>query len=91
MKSPVLYSGVLFSAGPFDVYAGAKSDEEYPVYVVLNRDTGIVEFSSEVLWQSREWTKHFADKLQPQTTQEQPPKDNVVPFPSPKKAEAEPA
>ena len=49
----------LLARGPYDVYVGAIDEDKLPMYVVLNRETGVVEFTHEVTAFVTDWLNHF--------------------------------
>lgn len=67
MKAPTLYSEPIFSKGVYDVFVGSREPTEYPMYVVINRDTKVVEFTHEVTAFYVDWLNHFVkeDKQAP--------------------------
>lgn len=52
-----------YATNYYDLYTAQIRENEAPIYVVLNRDTGVIEFQHEVLMFALEWMKHFTDKL----------------------------
>lgn len=73
MKRPIIYSvtengewAPIFSQANYDVYVGALEENKLPTYVVINRDTGVVEFTHEVT----AGYKSFLDQVAPQVAQE---------------------
>lgn len=74
MKRPIIYSvtengewAPIFSQGDYDVFVGALEENKLPVYVVMNRGTGVVEFTHEVT----AGYKSFLDQVSPQLGKEQ--------------------
>lgn len=66
-KRPIIYSvteggewAPIYSQGDYDVFVGALEATELPVYVVMNRDTKVVEFTHAVTLGYREWLNHIA-------------------------------
>jgi len=66
LKTPVIYSVdangknlPIFSQGDYDVFIGALEDDKLPMYVIVNRNTQVVEFTTEVTPIYREWLDHF--------------------------------
>lgn len=56
MKKPIIYSdGPIFSQGDYDVVVGALEEDKLPLYVVINRETGVVEFTHEVTLAYKNW------------------------------------
>ena len=57
MKTPVVYNAEPFKTdviplivrGPYDVYVGDLEGYKLPTYLIINRTTSVVEFTSEVL------------------------------------------
>jgi len=71
MKTPVIYSVdadgknlPIFSQGDYDVFIGALEDDKLPMYVLVNRNTQVVEFTTEVTPIYKEWLDHFAPQTQ---------------------------
>lgn len=68
MKKPIIYANVdsngknipVFSQGDYDVFVGALEEDKLPSYVVLNKTTEVVEFTTEVTGIYKEWLNHFA-------------------------------
>lgn len=67
MKKPIIFSvteggenAPVFSQGVYDVFVGALEEAKLPMYVVINRDTGVVEFTHEVTAFYKDWLNHFA-------------------------------
>lgn len=67
MKKPIIYSitengenAPIFSQGDYDVFVGALEGDKLPQYVVINRTTGVVEFTHEVTAFYKDWLSHFA-------------------------------
>lgn len=70
MKKPIIYSKgfvdttdkptPIFSQGDYDVFVGAFEEDKLPSYIVINRDTNVVEFSSEVTLAYRGFLDHVA-------------------------------
>lgn len=68
MKKPILFNAngsfdvpvtPIFAQGDYDVYIGALDDDKLPLYVVINRTTNVVEFTTEVTQIYKEWLGHF--------------------------------
>jgi hypothetical protein len=68
LKTPFVFDALPFksavkpviSQGPYDVYVGALEEDKLPVYVIINRDTSVVEGTNEVIGVVKEWLNHFA-------------------------------
>lgn len=67
MKKPIIFSlddsgkvVPIFSQGDYDVVVGALEENKLPMYVVINRTTGVVEFTHEVTAFYKDWLNHFA-------------------------------
>lgn len=68
MKKPILYNPdsttdnvkPIFSQGDYDVFVGSLEEDKLPVYVVINRNSNVVEFTHEVSGFYRDWLNHFA-------------------------------
>lgn len=58
-KTPILKGNPLFSQGDYDVFVGAPSEDSFAMYVVVNREYGVVEYTNEVLPLIKEWLNHF--------------------------------
>lgn len=72
MKKPTIYSEKpVFSQGDFDVFVGTLDEDKLPMYVVINRTTDVVEFTSEVTLAYKGFLDHVAPEPIPSTTQEQ--------------------
>lgn len=70
MKRPIIYSTTeggenapIFSQGDYDVFVGALEADKLPMYVVINRTTGVTEFTHEVTAFYKDWLNHFAPPL----------------------------
>lgn len=55
MKKPLIFSvtengenAPIYSQGDYDVFVGALEEKDLPMYVVINRDTKVVEFTHSV-------------------------------------------
>jgi hypothetical protein len=60
MKKPIIYSeSPIFAQGDYDVVVGALDEDKLPLYVVVNRTTGVVEFTHEVTAFYKDWLNHF--------------------------------
>ena len=67
LKTPFLFDATpvktdakpILSRGTYDIYVGALEEDKLPTYVILNRETGVVEFTSEVLPVINDWLNHF--------------------------------
>lgn len=77
MKKPIIFSldadgkvVPIFSQGDYDVVVGALEENKLPMYVVINRTTGVVEFTHEVTAFYKDWLNHFA---KPEEVAEQNP------------------
>lgn len=72
MKKPLLFNAEpvksdakpILARGPYDVYVGAIDEDKLPMYVVINRDTGVVEFTHEVTAFVTDWLNHFVKEDQ---------------------------
>lgn len=67
MKKPIIYSvtengenAPIFSQGDYDVFVGALETDKLPMYVVINRTTGVVEFTHEVTAAYKSWLEQLA-------------------------------
>ena len=67
IKKPIIYSvtesgenAPVFSQGDYDVFVGSLEADKLPMYVVINRTTGVVEFTHEVTAFYKDWLNHFA-------------------------------
>lgn len=67
MKKPIIYSvtengenSPIFSQGDYDVFVGALEADKLPMYVVINRNTGVTEFTHEITQAYKSWLDHFA-------------------------------
>jgi hypothetical protein len=67
LKKPIIYSiteggenAPIYSQGDYDVFVGALEADKLPMYVVINRNTGVVEFTHEVTAFYKDWLNHFA-------------------------------
>jgi len=63
----------------YSISVGFVKDGEMPQYVVLNNETGVVEFSHEVLSFAREWVNHFQQRLEDLDAGKQVSEDAVPP------------
>jgi hypothetical protein len=62
LKTPIIYStGPIFAQGDYDVFVGALEENKLPTYVVINRTSGVVEFTHEVTLAY----KSFLDQVAP--------------------------
>lgn len=66
MKTPILFSidkndqpTPVFSQGDYDVFVGALEADKLPQYVIMNRTTNVVEFTTEVTPIYKDWLNHF--------------------------------
>ena len=50
----------VYSQLNYDVFVAAKDATEFPMYVVINRDTSVLEFTHEVTEFYKEWLNQFA-------------------------------
>lgn len=66
-KKPILSDKPIFSQGVYDVWVGALEADKLPQYVVINRDTEVVEYTSEVTLGYTSWL----DGIQQATAQQQ--------------------
>lgn len=62
MRKPIIYSvtengenSPIYSQGDYDVFVGALEEDKIPMYVVINRNTDVVEFTSEVTLAYLSW------------------------------------
>lgn len=67
MKTPIIYSKTaggenapVFAQGDYDVFVGALKEDLLPLYVVINRTSGVVELTTEVTGHYKDWLNHFA-------------------------------
>jgi hypothetical protein len=67
LKTPIIFSlddagkvVPIFSQGDYDVVVGALEENKLPMYVVINRTTGVVEFTHEVTAFYKDWLNHFS-------------------------------
>ena len=66
MKKPILYNAEplktdvtpILSRGIYDVFVGAVEEDKLPMYVVINRGTGVIEFTSEVTTFINDWLNY---------------------------------
>lgn len=49
----------IFSRGPYDVFVGTIAEDRLPQYVIINREHGVVEFTSEVTAVINDWLNFF--------------------------------
>lgn len=56
----------------YELRTALPDDSEVEIYVVRNKVTGVVEFTTEVLPFAREWISHFQKRLD---DMDNPPKD----------------
>lgn len=68
MKRPIIFSvteggenAPIFSQGDYDVFVGALEENKLPMYVVINRNTKVVEFTSEVTLGYQSWLDSIAE------------------------------
>ena len=54
----------VLSRGVYDVFVGAIEEDKLPMYVVINRDTGVVEFTHEVIAFINDWLTHFVKDVE---------------------------
>lgn len=67
MKTPILFNAEPIKTdakpflvrGPYDVYVGTIDEDKLPMYVIINRSTGVVEFTTEVTGIVNDWLDHF--------------------------------
>jgi hypothetical protein len=60
MKQPIVYSnGPIYSRGVYDVFIGALNEDALALYFIQNRDTKVIEYSTEVSIQYRGWLDHI--------------------------------
>ena len=57
---------VVFESQDYLVRIGVIKDDALPVYVVINKDTSVVEFAHEVLSLAKEWVEHFTERNHPE-------------------------
>lgn len=61
MKKPILYTETpIFSQDDYDVFVGTMEEDKLPIYVVINRNTNVVEFTSEVTLGYLSWLDSIA-------------------------------
>lgn len=68
MKKPIIYSiddagnnAPIFAQGDYDVFVGALEADKLPQYVVINRATNVVEYTSEVTLGYLSWLDGIAE------------------------------
>lgn len=62
MKEPFIYGQVSLedlAAKEYDVFKAAESEDILPTYAVINRRTGVVEFTTENASFALDWLAHF--------------------------------
>lgn len=60
MKQPTIYSKVEnLSRGDYDVFVASIKEDELPMYTVINRTTGVVEYTNENIQFIKDWLQHF--------------------------------
>jgi hypothetical protein len=67
LKKPILFNAEpiktdvtpILVRGPYDVYIGALDEDKIAQYVVIRRDTGVIEFTHEVTAFIEDWLNHF--------------------------------
>lgn len=73
MKKPILFNVdgsqtapivPIFAQGDYDVYVGSLEPEKLPMYVVINRNTTVAEFTTEVTLAYKGFLDHVAPTLQ---------------------------
>jgi hypothetical protein len=56
LKTAILSSDTpIYSQGNYDVFVGALEETDLPMYVVINRDSKVVEFTHAVTLAYRQW------------------------------------
>lgn len=62
MKKPVIYSeGPIYSQGIYDVFVGTDKEDEFPCYIVINRDTEVMEYTAQVTFAYKSWLDGVED------------------------------
>lgn len=59
----ITVSETKYESKNYKVLVGFVKDGELPQYVILNKETNVVEFNHEVLSFAREWVAHFQQRL----------------------------
>ena len=61
MRKPFIYSDPIpgLSAGDYDTFVASWEEDTCPQYAVINRATGVVEFTSENKGFVSDWLQHF--------------------------------
>lgn len=78
---------MLFETPRFYVQVGTINDETDPQYLVVNKETSVVEFCNSSLYFVRDWSLQMTKALEVQDWEianpgKDYPEDNVVQFPS---------
>jgi hypothetical protein len=62
LKTPIIHKQVdNMSRGDYDVFVASLKDlDELPTYAIINRTTGVVEYTNENLNIVRDWLSAFA-------------------------------
>jgi len=76
LKTPIIYSVdvnsdgskvPVFAQGDYDVFVGALEEDKLPMYVVINRNTGVVEFTCEVTMGYLTWLDSITEAMDQRT------------------------
>lgn len=60
---PVWNEEVLFETRSYEIHVGQLFADETPHYLILNKETGVVEFLAENIVWAREWLNHVQPKV----------------------------
>lgn len=87
MKQPFIYSNdadgkpvPIFSQGDYDVFVGSLEENRLPMYVVQNRATKVVEFTSEVTLGYLGWLDSVSEAEEQRAKKLSPNKAEQIPL-----------
>lgn len=60
LKEPIILGNAIHSQGDYDVFVGSPVEDAFPMYVVINRQHSVIEYTNEVLPLVKDWLNHFS-------------------------------
>lgn len=60
---PVWDDQALFESRSFELHVGQLYADEIPHYLIINKETGVVEYAAENMVFAREWISHVQPKM----------------------------
>lgn len=78
MRHPEYVSDVVYlDTNDYEVRLGSLADDKPPVYLVVRKKSGVVEFAHEVEAIILEWIEHFEEKNSPKPAAADPVMDDI--------------